>query len=54
MTALSISRVIVREPVLITSLRDKGVHGVAACAGYAHALILDDQGRVHSAGYNDR
>ena len=53
-TAMSITRAIVKEPVLIACLASKGVNGVAAAAGYAHVMIQDDAGSLYSAGYNDR
>lgn len=54
MTAMSIGRAVVNDPIVISSLVTKGVFVVSAFAGYGHALVMDDKGGLLSSGYNDR
>ncbi|CAM9291347.1 unnamed protein product, partial [Ectocarpus fasciculatus] len=39
-------------PLLITSMLK--IRIVSVSAGYAHSMLLSDQGRLYSSGYNDR
>ena len=52
MLKLGCRRIIQRIPTQIASIRHLKVLQVAA--GYAHTMVLTDQGYLYGAGYNDR
>ena len=52
MLAMGCSRQIQSVPKLITGLGN--VRIVEISAGYAHVMLLSDEGRLYAAGYNDR